>query len=904
MRDKIWAASAHFYSEQLRQKWDSILIDGETIEQKYGLTLETCLRYKVGFAPAETLLWDVLRSEINGLSNDDLFAASGWGLIKYSTSGTMQVYNYFKNRVVFAYPKDEQIIYFSGRKTDLGHDEFFAKNKFLHLPLESARLTEKPIYLEAADEGPTVMVEQQAGALRLRQEGFAGIAIGGAIPTQVQCKILRKIPDLYYWPDVDQLAAEPEHYEDLTNGETKYHPEITAEEKLLRLISTLDDTGAKLVRYSAEFAKQFPKGDMNDWWKQTSVSRSTLLNHLRRAQDKIDTRIGLITKDTPLKTRAKRIDDLIPHLASLPEIEAEDRLKILRESAGLNNSQIAFISKRRKELRETSRTQDSPIAADDFSQAINFPVMEPGQCFRSGKLYYSIFKRIPARGDNGVATEDVPFVISSSREIFEYSALELLKNRFVILPEVMPELAKYPWSTDPAAPWSVPQFLKDAHGTAPETPKLFGDIRDYLEKYLYIENPYLYDFLAAFTIITYCVQIFGAMGLLCLTGTRSVGKSRVLDLITSICFDPLTSATQSDSFIFRATNSRKSTIFLDEAEFLASLSMGKGTPNERINMLNAAYRKGGYVGRSIGDTHKSNEFNIYTCYLIASQKQVHPTLASRAFALPMVKRPPDRFYPHWFPEKVAKQTDDIRNRCHYWALANAELIYHCYQEVLSGKYDSLYDKLGLRDRELEIWAAPIAIAMTCDKLVNNNLPDEPERVPSAETYTGKILVCADYMTKVKNEQISDSDQIAKMLIGLRQILIHGYVKSIPIPSAQFPDDYDGTGASGLFSTAELTKCLNSMIGLDHPEFPKPSGPNSLKALLTNRLKMILENDDAPRITPAGKKSRMQFVRLFEHRIAHWCKTYNVPDGAELDFDDDKQPDTSFDNDNQLTEDFQ
>ena len=871
------------------RNWDQITIGGQTIDQKYGVTRDTAARYKVGFARAEVHLFDLLSQKFS-LAGTDFIAASGFGLVSIPPSNPFRAFNFFNGRIVFPYPaKNAEMgttntIYFSGRTTDLTpDDDFFRDRKIIHQKTEAAGLKEMPLYLDPVPGSPAILVEGSMHALRLRQEGFAACAMGGAKPNEGQIEQLKREHEIFWIPDVDILAPTESRVEETSQGK-RFIPGKTREQKLEHLLPVMQKLPqCRIVRYDSTdkgtaFAKAHDHGDMNDWWIE-NPDPAEFLKLLDAAVDAETAEILSIPPTLSATERTARINKWLPRIAGKSPLEYADSLEQLKRHLHIPNDQITYLKRQVKKLREDGLEKSG--TTEDFALTANFSKIYPGQDFVNGRLYYTVsVKKLITKYKNNQPIEIVdekPYMISSDGEFFPANETELTRRRLYFPKGCVPDNVQQFWSDSPDVLYSIPNWLEARGKNTPDTAELYQEIRQYFKDHTYLEDESYYDFLSLFTMVTFAIQIFDSFGYLALNGTRGTGKSRVMELIEGICFDPVKGSSQSDSFIFRTVDTRSPCMFLDEAESLSSLQKTKDQVNEKSLILNDGYRKGGGVGRCIGQDNTPYTFRTYTVYVIANTRGLYATLQSRTFFFPMIRRPRDVKLKSWNRSRLAKRTAAIRNKLYCWTLSNAENIAGKYAQLDDGKLSPMLDYVGLNDREREIWIPIYTMALTIDDLCGK--PFTYDRNAEAyhpdlqSTICGHIIEAEHNLSVAKNDIMLSEDQFPQFLGALRVMLKDNLVQSCSIPT-QPPERRDDW-----YKMADITKWLRSIQGFQF--YPTERGQNTIRHLLTKKCKVCKESD-LIRYQPPGSRSKPTYLRLDPKRLERTCNDYNVPDEVDLE----------------------
>jgi len=97
---------------------------------------------------------------------------------------------------------------------------------------------------------------------------------------------------------------------------------------------------------------------------------------------------------------------------------------------------------------------------------------------------------------------------------------------------------------------------------------------------------------------------------------KACGKTQLLDVMGRMSYRPLPASNASSSALFRAVELWKPTILIDEADTFFRDNL------ELHGMVNAGYKKGGYVLRSeaVGDSFEPRMFSVYSAKAMAGIK--------------------------------------------------------------------------------------------------------------------------------------------------------------------------------------------------------------------------------------------------------------------------------------------
>lgn len=217
----------------------------------------------------------------------------------------------------------------------------------------------------------------------------------------------------------------------------------------------------------------------------------------------------------------------------------------------------------------------------------------------------------------------IPYMVTSDREMFPIEPEELQKRGYYTETDVIPVRPRFSAKT-------IAAFLDG---------KVNGDllaayrrIRSVLIEFLDFEDQRTHDYLTAWIIGTYFFPIFNYYPYLHLTGTKNVGKSKTMSLLACLCFNAVASASMTAAALFRAVDSWRCTVLMDETEYLHQREF-----TDKRLILNGGFQKGSYVSRTEkdGDKYRVRQLHNYCPKAFASIEGLDDVLASRAVQIYM-----------------------------------------------------------------------------------------------------------------------------------------------------------------------------------------------------------------------------------------------------------------------------
>lgn len=311
------------------------------------------------------------------------------------------------------------------------------------------------------------------------------------------------------------------------------------------------------------------------------------------------------------------------------------------------------------------------------------------------------------------------------------------------------------WKPFPKLPW------KPVGDVSPyKFSELWSEIKQYLYEHIDISEGY--DLLTAWVLASWIHENWHAVPYLFFYGPAGSGKTWALEILASIVFRPLMSASATLSTIFRVINDYHPTMFLDECE-----TYMRKERSEILHLLNAGYRKGFPAMRS-EDTKDGYVVKFYDCFGfkgLAGTKEFIKTLKSRCIIFNMSKAV--RKIKTTIDTKKAKGLQRMLLSYRFEMLSKKEKMEP--PNVLTGRLRELFDPLIMVAPE----TAKNSIIQQAKKIEQST--EEEERT-SDEAFVFKAVyeinqaqpkrkITIEEIAKVTNENISIYEQISNVSIG-------------------------------------------------------------------------------------------------------------------------------------------
>lgn len=283
-------------------------------------------------------------------------------------------------------------------------------------------------------------------------------------------------------------------------------------------------------------------------------------------------------------------------------------------------------------------------------------------------------------------------------------------------------------------------------------------IEHYITDYVALLDPAYSLPIALWILGTFCFEHFDAYPYLVITSaTKRSGKTRLKEMISFACSNPLDFAAMTGATMFRAIEQKKKpTILFDEAEKLNSEAA-----STMRSVLNVGYRKGQKVPRTIGT--RLIHFDTYCPKAFVLIGDVYDTLRDRSIIIPMRRAEPVKRFTF---DAVMSEGEELRRACQDAVKAQKNAITETFQE---------HDGLPfLMDRDEEIWTS---IFVLCSIFA-------PERIPelqrtAVDMATEKTADARRYINLEADEDGARDDEYRKrLLLDLHGLFVAGGFKAI------------------------------------------------------------------------------------------------------------------------------
>jgi Protein of unknown function (DUF3631) len=270
--------------------------------------------------------------------------------------------------------------------------------------------------------------------------------------------------------------------------------------------------------------------------------------------------------------------------------------------------------------------------------------------------------------------------------------------------------------------------------------ELVRDVESFITRFV-ILPPRTALAVALWAIVTFCFDAFDALAYLSISSpTPRCGKTRLLEVLSLVVFNPVRTGNVSEAALFRFIETESPTLLLDEAETLR----GKGERAEYLRgLLNAGNRRDAYVTRCVGQNHTVQRFSVYCPKVVAGIGSMPNTIRDRSILVEMQRRKDSERVERFLFRKARPEGEKLRERISAFVSENRVTIETAYERI----------ELGfIEDRDAEAWESLFAALSVAD----NSRFEE-------------LKTCALVLTGHKSEGDAEESLSVRVLSDLRDV---------------------------------------------------------------------------------------------------------------------------------------
>lgn len=265
------------------------------------------------------------------------------------------------------------------------------------------------------------------------------------------------------------------------------------------------------------------------------------------------------------------------------------------------------------------------------------------------------------------------------------------------------------WDTPSALKlrWQLESIQEWINGTAQAKTlqEIFDMIKPKYDRYVSMQDIWM-DIHTLWDMATYFFPLFKVFPIFELRGLRGTAKSKTMAVsglmtlnATDIMINP------SEPTLFRETNDKRPTKYIDEAENLFKMNQGKPEPDPRIEVINSSYRYDGCVPRQerYGNKFITVYYHTYSPTMVSSINGLYGATEDRAIIRITTKpKKEDEKKGNLEPEPLDNHWQEIRNELYIAGLTYWDRIEKLYKEE--------DNTTGLKNRDFWLWKPLLILA--------------------------------------------------------------------------------------------------------------------------------------------------------------------------------------------------
>lgn len=235
---------------------------------------------------------------------------------------------------------------------------------------------------------------------------------------------------------------------------------------------------------------------------------------------------------------------------------------------------------------------------------------------------------------------------------------------------------------------------------------LLDDVHTALTKYVIFPSEAAAIAVALWTCATHALPAWQhATRLSIISPQKRCGKSRLLDIVRLLSFNPMSSTDMSAAVIYRSIgddDAKTPTLFVDEADALFG-TKAKADQNEDLRgLFNAGFQRDRTVWRCVGPNAVPTEFHTFSMAALAAIRSLPDTIVDRSVRIDLKRRKPGESVARFRIRRDTAPLRELRDKLTAWAREPERL------KTLSEVEPAMPDKI--EDRAQDAWEPLIAIA--------------------------------------------------------------------------------------------------------------------------------------------------------------------------------------------------
>lgn len=229
---------------------------------------------------------------------------------------------------------------------------------------------------------------------------------------------------------------------------------------------------------------------------------------------------------------------------------------------------------------------------------------------------------------------------------------------------------------------------------------LLDDLHAIFKRYVVFPDDHAPIAVVLWTAATHALPAFQhAPRLVVNSPQKRCGKSRLLDIISGTCYNPLVSVNATVAAIFRSIGDiHPPTLIIDEADTLFGTKRAAEQNEDLRALLNAGHQRGRPALRCVGPQQTPTEFSTFAMAALAGIGAMPDTITDRAANITMRRRNSGEKVSQFRSRRDGPVLDQLRVRLAEWGVQHIKAL------------ESAEPDMPVEDRAADTWEPLIAIA--------------------------------------------------------------------------------------------------------------------------------------------------------------------------------------------------
>jgi len=237
--------------------------------------------------------------------------------------------------------------------------------------------------------------------------------------------------------------------------------------------------------------------------------------------------------------------------------------------------------------------------------------------------------------------------------------------------------------------------------TRPQGDVLLDDVADAIRRYCVLPDDHALTGVVLWVACTYLTDCFEyAPRLVIRSAEKGSGKSRLLEVIDALSYEPLRAVNATVSYIFRSLDrDTPPTLLIDEADTIFGSKKVSENNEELRGLLNAGFQRGLTFGRTVGPQHEPKDFATFAMAALAGIGRMPDTIEDRAVVVVMRRRKPSEVVHPYRTRRDRPALKELAHDLTDWA-----------DEVAERAEGYEPPHMGVEDRAADTWEPLITVA--------------------------------------------------------------------------------------------------------------------------------------------------------------------------------------------------